>query len=93
MILVLTTEIQLVQRYGSEKEVNDSISDYIQNNRSFVPQSLLNFPVYINITFNLCPSGFKLSAAQTCVCYPRLLEVDGVKCHISRRELERSGTV
>ena len=93
VILVLTTEIQLVQRYSSEKEVNDSISDYIQNNHSFVPQSLLNFPVYINITFNHCPSGFKLSAAQTCVCYPRLLEVDGVKCHISRRELERSGTV
>ena len=94
-VLVLTATSELIQNYLSHEEVHDSIEQYNKNNRSFVPKSLLNFPVYINITFKPCPSGFNLSSDSSpiCVCIPRLLQIDGVNCHISKKQLERSGTV
>ena len=94
VILVLTTETELIQNYGSEADVNQSIQEYNMNHRSYVPKSLLDFPVYINVTLKHCPSAFNLTGVlPKCACFPRLLEIDGVKCRISKREVERSGTV
>ena len=95
VILVLTTQIELIQSYGNEEEVNASIKEYNENHREFVPKSLLFYPVYINVTLRPCPSGYELShdAPYTCTCFPRLLEIEGVKCLIGTKELERSGTV
>ena len=96
VILVLTTQIKLTKSYGSESDVNYYITEYNENHHSYVPKHLLEFPVYINITLKPCPAGFQLSAGaprHICTCFPRLLEIERVKCHISRKELERSGTV
>ena len=93
VILVLTTQVGQIEKYGNKEEVNASISDYIHNNRSFVPKQLLNFPVYINVTLKHCPSGFKISDAKACTCFSELLEIDGVQCHMNKKELQRSGTV
>ena len=93
-ILVLKATSGFAHNYLSHEEVHDSIEQYNKNNRSFVPKSLLNFPVYINITFKPCPSGFNLSSDSSpiCECIPRL-QIDGVNCHIRMKQLERSGTV
>ena len=94
VILVLTTEIELVQNYGNVNDVKDSIEQYNKFNHSFVPKPLLNFPVYINVTLKECPPGFKLSESpQECTCDKRILDIDGVKCLISNRQLERSSTI
>ena len=91
-ILVLTTRNGLIKDYGNTEEVNAAIKEYNQNNRSYVPEKLLNFPIYINFTFKSCPLGF-FSEGSVCRCFSRLQRIDGVECHISNRQLERSGRV
>ena len=94
VILVLTTTTELIQNYGDIEAVEDSIEVYNENNRAYVPKLLLNVPVYINVTLHECPPGFKLSASpHECICDKRILDIDGVECHISNRQLERSSTV
>ena len=93
VILVLTTNNMLIQSYGDVKVVEENIKIYNKNNHSYVPKPLLSFPVYINVTLKPCPPGFNLSlSSHKCVCAQKILDI-GVNCHISKRQLERSGTV
>ena len=91
-ILVLTTKTELIQDYGNTEKVDAAIKEYNQNNHSYVPEKLLNFPIYINFTFKSCPLGF-FSEGSVCQCFSRLQRIDGVECHIRNRQLERSGRV
>ena len=94
VILVLTATVGLIQDYGDNATVQESIKEYTKNNHSYVPKDLLKFPVYINITLKSCPPGFNLTGSPPeCNCIHSLLGINGVKCHISRKQLERSGTV
>lgn len=92
-ILVLTTKNGLIQEYGNTEEVDAAIKEYNQNNHSYVPEKLLNFPIYINFTLKSCPLGFFSAGGYVCQCFSRLQDIDGVECHISNRQLERSGRV
>ena len=92
--IVLTATVAVVQTIPENSTVQQAIEAYNNDNRSYIPDSLLNFLVYINIGFKACPPAFKLSGSpQECKCIPRLLHVEGVQCHISTKQLERSGTV
>ena len=92
--IALTATVTVVQTIPENSTVQQAIEAYRDNNRSYIPASLLTFPVFINIGFKACPPAFKLSGSpQECKCIPRLLHVEGVQCHISTKQLERSGTV
>ena len=94
IVLVLTATSDLVEDYVDNSTVNSAINEYNKNNHSYVPKQLLNFPVYVNITTKPCPSGFKLTGSPPeCRCIRKLQNLHGVKCHISKKQLERSGTV
>ena len=54
-ILVLTATVTVIQDYGDNKTVQDSIIVYNESNRSHVPKDLLQFPVYVNVTLKKCP--------------------------------------
>ena len=94
-ILILTATVTVVQVYGDNDTVQASISEYDRYNRSYVPKDLLHFPVYINVTLQHCPSGFKLrdSPPYKCDCSDRLQHLQEVTCLINTQQVERSGTV
>ena len=96
LILVLTTKVGLLQDYihDGNATVQDIIDEYNENKRSFVPKSLLDYPVYINFTLKQLSSGFSPAGSPPkCGCYERLRKIDGVNCNINTKQVERSGTV
>ena len=94
VVLALTATADVVQDYLSNSTVQELISSYNKLNRSYIPKQLLHIPVYVNIHFKSCPPGFNLTGSPPeCSCIHSLLGINGVKCHISRKQLERSGTV
>ena len=93
-ILAIRTQGKFIKRFRSKNYIKSSIEKYEKSNHTFVPRKLLEFPVYINITLKPCPPGFHLFGSQPqCVCHKRLLHVDGVKCHIGRKEFLRGENV
>ena len=97
-VLVLTANPAKVFDYPNPSTVNSSIEEYIQNNFSYVPKNLLNFALYINISFKTCPPGFDLTEGENpkCGCNRALQRLEGssrCECLIDTQEVERQGRV
>ena len=69
-------------------------SELIQTKFVF-PKEIYSYPVYINISFRLCPPGFSLSKDPPfrCDCNQLMKQLPGVKCHIQDQTISRSGLV
>ena len=69
-------------------------SELIQTKFVF-PKEIYSYPVYINISFRLCPPGFSLSKDSPfrCDCNQLMKQLPGVKCHIQDQTISRSGLV
>ena len=94
VVLVLTVNDVIIQRYPSEFEIYniqidiDKYEDYGQ-----IDPYLLSTPIYINITLLPCPLGFTLSSSPSkCVCDPQLRH-NNIACNITDQSIYRSGTV
>ena len=94
-VLVLTASPQSFQEYGDRKSVVDNIHTFESNN--VVPDVLLSQPVYVNVTLQQCPLGFKLSEEPQykCTCHNKLTENGINNCTIANHtgKVYRSGTV
>ena len=73
-VLVLTASPQSFQEYGDRKSVVNNIHTFESNN--IVPDVLLSQPVYVNVTLQQCPLGFKLTEEPPykCTCHNKLTE-------------------
>ena len=92
-VMVLTAEDVTTLHYASHKEVDKMIRCY--NYFGFPFDSILNLPVYINITLLPCPLGFMLdlhSSQHRCVCHFQL-EEQGIACNISDQTVHRTGSM
>ena len=69
-------------------------SEFIQTKFVF-PKEIYRHPLYINISFHLCPPGFSLSKDPPfrCDCNQLMKQLPGVKCHIQDQAISRSGLV
>ena len=78
-ILVLTAKTTVVYVYGNKTSVNKSIQEYNENKHSYMPEDLLQFPVYINVTLRQCPPGFNLTdfPPYKCECSKRFQHLQG----------------
>ena len=71
-------------------------SDNPSNDSKFVfPKEIYGYPIYINISFLLCPPGFSLTSEKPfkCDCNHQLQHLPTVKCHIQHQTISRSGLV
>ena len=94
-ILVLTATATVIQDYGDNKTVQDSIKEYNESNHTYIPKDLLQCPVYANVTLQQCPPGFQLTdyPPYKCECTDRLQHLRGkykVTCLINTQQVERS---
>lgn len=76
-VLVLTTMAGTMLAYGDKDRILEDIDAY--NSSNVIPVGLLTTPIYINVTFSKCPSGFYLdSTISSCKCNPQVCsEADG----------------
>ena len=94
-ILVLTAMVANIQTYITQKYVNYVIGQYRNNN--VTSDTILNLPVYINITIEECPPGFSLSNMPPfkCECDQRLKSNGIQHCTIQNHTgmVYRTGTI
>ena len=73
------------------------IESYINIYRASVvfPKEIYHYPLYINITFRSCPTGFSLTALPPfkCDCNDVLKQIPEVKCIIHNQVISRVGSV
>ena len=98
-ITIMLTSAKLKGTYMvSQKKFNDTrerYEDYEKNWNITFPQTILEFPVYINIALEPCPPGFSITHKPpvTCDCVRQLRELPGVTCDIEDVTIYRSGQV
>ena len=74
VILYLHTTTRLVENYGNQKKLQNSISIYNSSPKSCATLDILETPVYINLSLLTCPRGFIFQKQQQgCNCYSALL--------------------
>ena len=77
-------------------ETKKAYEEYKNNKRkTYFPQAILEYPVYINIPLEPCPPGFSITHKHpvTCDCVRQLRELPGVTCDIEDVTIYRSGQV
>ena len=94
-VLVLTSIQQTIQEYRDRNLVENNI--HIFESVNVIPDELLNLPVYVNVTLQQCPLGFKLTEEPPykCTCHNKLTENGINNCTIANHsgKVYRSGTV
>ena len=65
------------------------------NGKFVFPKEIYYYPLYINISFRSCPSGFSLTAVPPfkCDCNNLLKQMPGVTCTIQDQSISRVGSV
>ena len=65
------------------------------NGKMVFPKEMYHYPLYINISFQSCPSGFSLTTVPPfkCDCNYLLRKMPGVKCKIQDQLICRVGSV
>ena len=77
----------------STHAINNFITTY--QNKLVFPKELYSYPLYVNISFHPCPSGFSLTALPPfkCDCNDLLMQMPGVTCTIQDQLISRVGSV
>ena len=92
-VLALTSIPQTIQEYGDR----NLVEELLINGYKTIPDELLNLPVYVNVTLQQCPLGFKLTEEPLykCTCHNKLTENGINNCTIANHtgKVYRSGTV
>ena len=99
-ITIMLTSAKLKETYMVSQQTfteTRRVYEAYENNTpySFFPQTILEFPVYINISLEPCPPGFSITHKHpvTCDCVRQLRELPGVTCDIENVTIYRSGQV
>ena len=96
VVLVLTAinkqETQLPPTQTIENQM-EQYQNYL-NDGDIFPPSLLDFPIYINVTLLPCPPGFSSTKDNPkCGCTKQLQNLPGVICDIQSSIISRQGLV
>ena len=77
----------------STHAINNFITTY--QNKLVFPKELYDYPLYVNVSFRSCPSGFSLTALPPfkCDCNDLLKQMPGVSCTIQDQLISRVGSV
>ena len=97
--LVLTANRVNIDEYADLKEVERIVNDQVRQENAAkhgITPELLSQPIFINITLEDCPVGFKLDArTYSCECSSELLRIGIENCEIRDHTglIHRHGTI
>ena len=95
--LVLTAQDVTVPNLFDFGAIEYAVQTYHKYNGAYVPQILLQIPVYVHIKAKECPPGFSFSKQnKICVCSEALRKLSAsfhVGCDIQTERIQRSGNL
>ena len=73
----------------------DNFITFTEKDKLAFPKEIYEYPLYFNISFRSCPSGFSLTALPPfiCDCNDLLMQMPGVTCTIQDQLISRVGSV
>ena len=96
-MLVLTAQDVTVPNLFDFGAIEYAVQTYHKYNGAYVPQILLQIPVYVHIKAKECPPGFSFSKQnKICVCNEALRKLSAsfhVVCDIQTERIQRSGNL
>ena len=82
-VMYLTTSYRVLQQYGDIEQIRKDIQTY--HEQKVIEPSLLNTPLFFNLSLLPCPSGFVLTKDRdnpSCDCHPQLSRNTNIYCTI-----------